>query len=59
MGVFTSSLETIRNRRLAFRVEDASGNERWIDSLEWTFGDETAAEGWFNAHRYDEPGEIP
>ncbi|AHG01922.1 hypothetical protein HALLA_01095 (plasmid) [Halostagnicola larsenii XH-48] len=46
------------NERVTFRVENSSGNERWIDSLEWTFGDGTTAEGWWNAHRYDEPGEY-
>ncbi|WP_217628990.1 PKD domain-containing protein [Halopelagius longus] len=56
--IIPSTTEPSVNDRVTFRVEDTSGNERWIDSLEWTFGDGTTAEGWFNAHRYDESGEY-
>ncbi|USZ73486.1 PKD domain-containing protein [Natronosalvus halobius] len=53
-----STTDASVDERVTFQVEDTSGNERWIDSLAWSFGDGTTAEGWWNAHRYDEPGEY-
>ncbi|MFC4989433.1 PKD domain-containing protein [Saliphagus infecundisoli] len=32
------------------------GDDRWIDSLEWDFGDGTTETGWWSDHRYDEAG---
>lgn len=53
-----STTDASVNERVTFQVEDTSGNEHWIDSLTWSFGDGTTAQGWWNAHRYDEPGEY-
>ena len=53
-----STTEPSVDERVTIQVEDSSGNERWIDLLEWTFGDGTTAGGWWNAHRYEEPGEY-
>jgi endonuclease YncB( thermonuclease family)/chitodextrinase len=53
-----STIEASVGERVTFRVRDTSGDERWIDSLDWTFGDGTTATGWWNAHRYGEAGEY-
>ena len=42
--------------RISFDVEDRTGNDRWIDSLDWAFGDGSTGSGWWNDHRYDDPG---
>ncbi|WP_082223308.1 endo-1,4-beta-xylanase [Halosimplex carlsbadense] len=42
--------------RLTFQVIDTSGSGAHIDELEWTFDDGTTASGYWNAHRYEEPG---
>ena len=42
--------------RLTFQVEDTTGNEHWIDSLEWSFDDGTTGSGWWQDHRFAEPG---
>lgn len=34
-----STTDASVNERVTFQVEDTSGNERWIDSLAWSFGD--------------------
>lgn len=44
------------DERITFEVEDTSGPDRWIESLEWGFGDGEAANGWWTEHRYDSPG---
>ncbi|MEY7851031.1 cellulase family glycosylhydrolase [Natrarchaeobius sp. A-rgal3] len=41
---------------ITFQVEDTSGDDRWIVSLEWEFGDGATASGWWTQHSYDEPG---
>ncbi|WP_207589133.1 PKD domain-containing protein [Halomontanus rarus] len=42
--------------RITFRVTDTTGNDTWIDSLEWDFDDGTTASGWWNAHTYESAG---
>ncbi|MFC5970580.1 PKD domain-containing protein [Halomarina salina] len=53
-----ATTEATVGERLAFRVDDTSGSGRWITALDWTFGDGSADEGWYSAHRYDEAGEY-
>ena len=40
-----SDTETPVGRRLSFRVQDTSGNDRRVESLEWDLGDGTNASG--------------
>lgn len=42
--------------RITFGVTDTTGNDTWIDSLEWDFDDGTTASGWWNAHTYESAG---
>lgn len=44
------------DERVTFRVEDTTGNDRWIDSLEWAFGDGATDTGWWTEHRYEDTG---
>ena len=52
-----STTDATVGERITFEVEDTSGDDRWITSLDWKFGDGTTATGWWAEHRYDEPGE--
>ncbi|WP_114577085.1 endo-1,4-beta-xylanase [Saliphagus sp. LR7] len=51
-----SATDATVGERLTFQVQDTTGNDRWIDSLEWSFGDGTAETGWWAAHRFEDPG---
>jgi len=51
-----STTEASVGERITFAVTDTTGSDRWIDSLDWAFGDGTTASGWWNAHAYDEAG---
>ena len=51
-----STTEPSVGERVTFRVEDATGSDRWITDLAWAFGDGTSGEGWWAAHSYDEAG---
>ncbi|SFR91490.1 Endo-1,4-beta-xylanase, GH35 family [Halomicrobium zhouii] len=42
--------------RVEFRVEDTSGQGRWIDTLEWDLGDGSTESGWFAATEYESSG---
>jgi PKD repeat protein len=35
---------------------DTTGEDRWIDFLDWEFVDGMMGTGWWNDHRYDDPG---
>jgi mannan endo-1,4-beta-mannosidase len=51
-----STTETTTGERVTFGAKDTSGGDRWIESLDWNFGDGTTASGWWNAHEYDSAG---
>ncbi|MCO8254974.1 PKD domain-containing protein [Haladaptatus sp. AB618] len=53
-----SSTTATVGERLEFDADDTTGNDRWVESLEWDFGDGTSATGWWNDHRYDDRGEY-
>ncbi|UHQ98554.1 PKD domain-containing protein (plasmid) [Natrinema zhouii] len=53
-----SATDVSTGERVGFNVQDTSGGDRWIDSLEWGLGDGATATGWWTDHRYDEPGEY-
>ncbi|WP_226011675.1 carbohydrate-binding protein [Halomicrobium salinisoli] len=42
--------------RITLRVNDTSGTGRWIDSLEWEFGDGATGTGWWQSHSYGSAG---
>ena len=51
-----STTDASVDQRVEFRVNDTSGEERWIDTLEWELGDGTTTSGWYADHRYEEAG---
>lgn len=53
-----SATEVSAGDRVEFEVEDTSGDERWIDGLEWDLGDGTSATGWWTDHSYSTAGEY-
>ncbi len=51
-----STTEAAVDERVEFRVEDTTGQGRWIDELEWELGDDATASGWFAAHEFASSG---
>lgn len=37
-------------------MRDTTDDDRWIDTLEWAFGDGTTDSSWWTQHAYDAVG---
>ncbi|MFC7197278.1 PKD domain-containing protein [Halosimplex aquaticum] len=50
--------EATEGDTVQFEAHETTPDNRWIDSLEWTFGDGESAEGWSVSHAFDDPGQY-
>lgn len=50
-----STTEATVGERVTFSVNDTSGEDRWIESLEWTFDGNTTKTGWWAEYRFESP----
>ncbi|WP_436929518.1 PKD domain-containing protein [Halosimplex halobium] len=53
-----SRTEATEGDTVQFEARDRSGEDHWIDSLAWAFGDGATAEGWWASHTFDDPGQY-
>ncbi|WP_123537844.1 PKD domain-containing protein [Halosimplex salinum] len=51
-----SATEVAVDESVEFEARDCSGEDRWIEGLEWEFGDGETAEGWWASHSYGSTG---
>lgn len=51
-----STTEATVGERITFHVSDTTGDDGWLDTLDWDFDDGTTASGWWNAHTYESTG---